>query len=56
MATVETIQDARLEEVAKKSDIVRLESKQAADSKITHWGIGLAIAVLVLPYLKQLFA
>ena len=54
--TVEAIQDARLEEVATKSDIVRLETRQEADSKITHWGIALVIAVLVLPYLKQLLA
>lgn len=56
--TVESIQNARLEEVAQKSDISDLKlalSELKSDVRLTHWGIALVIAVLVLPYLKGLF-
>ncbi|MFA6698988.1 MAG: hypothetical protein WCS28_02365 [Thiomicrospira sp.] len=67
--TVEAMQNARLEEVATKADmqkvnadlvtldtkIDRLQSSVDSDAKITRFSLLLIFAVLVLPYLKGLF-
>ena len=49
--TIETIQVARLEDVATKSDIQRIES----DLRVLQWGVALILAVVVMPLLKGLF-
>ena len=49
--TIETIQVARLEDVATKGDIQRLET----DLKILQWGVALILAVVAMPLLKGLF-
>jgi len=57
--TIETIQTARLEEVATKSDIgeVKAElSEMKADLKVLQWGVGILVLSVLVPLLKGFFS
>ena len=67
--TIETIQVARLEDVAKKGDLVKVRDELKADIakvqtemigvkadlKVLQWGVALILAVVAMPLLKELF-
>jgi len=67
--TIETIQVARLEDVSKKGDLVKVRDELKADIaevkadmtavkadlKVLQWGVALILAVVAMPLLKGLF-
>ncbi|BBP42816.1 hypothetical protein THMIRHAT_05620 [Thiosulfativibrio zosterae] len=53
--TIETMQDARFEEVVTKADLYKVEAEIKSDLKLLHWGVALILAVIALPYLKTMF-
>jgi len=60
--TIETIQVARLEDVATKGDIAdvnakidRVREEIKGDMKVLQWGVALILAVVAMPLLKGFF-
>ncbi len=60
--TIETMQDARLEDVATKADLLGIKAdllavktELKADIRLLHWGVALIIVVVGIPALKSLF-
>ncbi len=61
--TIETIQNAKLEEVATKADIMEIKAEISqiheelkGDMKVLQWGVGILVLSVLIPLVKDLFS